>query len=101
MKDLNRKAVFGILRLLIMLVLFIFLPAWTVHYWQGWACLFAFFAPAVAISVWVARKDPALLERRVKAGASAEKEPVQKVIQTIAAVAFGADFVVSSVDHRF
>ena len=68
MKDLHRKALIGILRTLVMLVAVIFFPSWTLRYWQGWACLAAFFVPACAISVWVARNDPALLERRLKAG---------------------------------
>ena len=78
MKDLHRKALIGILRTFFMLIAVDFLPAWTLRYWQGWACLAAFFIPACAITVWVARHDPALLERRLKAGAKAEKEKGQK-----------------------
>lgn len=100
MKDLHRKALIGIVRTLVLLLVAVFVPAWTVRWWQGWACLAAFFIPACVITVWVAKNDPALLERRIKAGPRAEKEPGQKVVQLIAAVVFFADFVVPSLDHR-
>lgn len=101
MKDLHRKALIGILRTFFMLVAAIFISAWTLRYWQGWICLAAFFIPACAISVYVAKHDPALLERRLKAGPKAEKETGQKIVQGVAAVVFLIDFVVPALDHRF
>ncbi len=84
----------------IILPALVFVPAWTLNYWQGWACLASFFVPAIAISVWAAKNDPALLERRLKAGPGGEKELGQKVVQLVAGVAFIADFAVSALDHR-
>jgi protein-S-isoprenylcysteine O-methyltransferase Ste14 len=101
MKDLHRKALLGILRTFVMLMVAVFGPVWTLRWWQGWACLAAFFIPACAITVWVAQHDPALLERRLKAGAKAEKEKGQKIVQGIAAIVFLADFAVPALDHRF
>jgi type IV secretory pathway TrbD component len=63
MKDLHRRALIGTLRTLVILLVAVFLPAGTLWYWQGWTCLAVFFVPACAISVWLARNDPALLER--------------------------------------
>jgi protein-S-isoprenylcysteine O-methyltransferase Ste14 len=45
--------------------------------------------------------DPALLKRRISAGAGAEKEKSQKIIQSFSSIAFIALFVVSAFDHRF
>jgi len=101
MKDLDRKALIRILQTFFLLVAAIFVPAWTLRYWQGWICLAAFFIPACAISVYVAKHDPALLEHRMRAGPKAEKETGQKIVQGIASVVFLTDFVVSSLDHRF
>jgi protein-S-isoprenylcysteine O-methyltransferase Ste14 len=101
MKDLNRKALIAIVRTFVILAAVVFLSAWTLDYWQGWACLAAFFVPATAITVYVARYDPALLERRLKAGPGAEKEKGQKIVQVITSVAFLADFVIPVLDHRF
>lgn len=101
MKDLNRKAMIGFFRMAMILVAVVFLPGLSFNYWQGWGCLLAFFAPAGVISVYVARHDPALLERRLKAGASAEKEIGQKIVQAIAGIVFVADFIIPAFDHRF
>ncbi len=101
MKDLHRKAIIGILRTLIPLIAVVFGPAWTLRYWQGWLCLLSFFVPACLISVYVARHDPALLERRLKAGVLAEKERGQKIVQAVASVVFLADFAVPALDPRF
>ncbi len=101
MKDQHRKALIGILRTLVVLVAVIFVPSWSLRYWQGWACLAAFFVPACAITIWVAKNDPALLERRLKSGPKAEKEIGQKIVQTIASIVFLADFVIPAFDHRY
>jgi protein-S-isoprenylcysteine O-methyltransferase Ste14 len=46
-------------------------------------------------------RDPALLERRLRAGAGAETEKSQKIIQAVANVAFLALIIVPGLDHRF
>ena len=101
MKALHRKALIAILRTFVVLVAVIFIPPWTLRYWQGWACLAAFFVPACAITVWVAKNDPALLERRLKAGVKGEKEKGQKIVQAVASVVFLGDFLVPAFDRRF
>ena len=85
MTEVNRRALIGLIRLFVSLLVLVFLPAWTLHYWQGWMCLSVFFASALGISVYLARNNPALLARRIKAGAKAETEKTQKVIQSFAA----------------
>jgi protein-S-isoprenylcysteine O-methyltransferase Ste14 len=101
MNQLNIKAFAGLLQLLIMLGLSIFLPAWTLDYWQAWILVAVFFACTLAVTVYLMRNDPKLLERRVKAGVGAEQERSQKIIQAVAALIFIALFVVSALDHRF
>ncbi len=49
----------------------------------------------------MARNDPALLARRMKAGPTAEKNLKEKVAQSIAFVVFPADFAIPAFDHRF
>jgi protein-S-isoprenylcysteine O-methyltransferase Ste14 len=61
----------------------------------------AFFAPACVITAWVAKNDPALLERRLKAGPKGETKRGQKIVQAIASVVFLADFVIPAFDHRY
>ena len=101
MDDIDRKAFGGLLRMMLILAGLIFLPAWTVRYWQGWLCLFLFFACASGITLYLMKYDPMLLKRRMSAGATAEKRKSQKIIQTLSATAFIALFVVPAFDHRF
>jgi protein-S-isoprenylcysteine O-methyltransferase Ste14 len=70
-------------------------------YWQAWLFLAAFFGPATAITVYLARHDPKLLERRMKAGPAAERDPLQKLVQVVASVTFFACLIVPALDHRF
>jgi protein-S-isoprenylcysteine O-methyltransferase Ste14 len=101
MRNLNIRALAGLLQLVVALAALIFLPAWTLHYWQGWILIAVFVACALAITIYLMRNDPALLERRIKAGPAAEQETSQKIIQGLAIVAFISIFVVSALDHRF
>jgi protein-S-isoprenylcysteine O-methyltransferase Ste14 len=101
MSDLNKKAWVGLGQLLIVLLALIFVPVWTLKYWQAWLLLACFAAPVVAITAYLMKNDPKLLERRVTAGPGAEKRTLQNVIQAIAAIAFIALFAVSALDHRF
>ncbi len=79
----------------------LFIPAWSLDYWEAWAFLAVFFVPALAITVYLKKKDPKLLERRVRAGPTAERQRTQKIIQSITSLGFMALLVVPSLDHRF
>ena len=83
------------------MVALLFLPAWTLAYWQAWAFLAVFGGSAFAITLYLMNKDPKLLERRVYAGPTAEKEWSQKIIQTITTIMFIAMLVVPALDHRY
>ncbi len=100
-KDLNKKAFGGLLFLLLVMAALLFLPAWKLSYWQAWTFLAVFGASAFAITLYLMKKDPKLLERRVYAGPTAEKETSQKIIQTIASTGFAAILVVSAFDNRY
>jgi protein-S-isoprenylcysteine O-methyltransferase Ste14 len=47
------------------------------------------------------KKDPKLLERRLRGGPTAEKETSQRIIQSITSAGFIATLVVPALDHRF
>jgi len=101
MKNLNIKAFGGLLFLLLVMAALLFLSAWTLDYWQAWAFLTVFGVSGLVITVYLMKKDPKLLERRVYGGPTAEKETVQQIIQSITAIMFIAILVVSALDHRF
>ncbi|HLN47056.1 MAG TPA: hypothetical protein VK216_02190, partial [Magnetospirillaceae bacterium] len=97
---MKRRQPFGALAI-VMLVMaaLIFIPARTVDYWQAWTFLAVYFVSSVAVSVYLVRKDPALLERRMSGGPTAENETSQKIIMSIAFVGFAGLLVVPALDH--
>jgi hypothetical protein len=68
MSHLARRTILGFAKLIVGLGLFLFLPAWTLSFWQAWVYLFLFTVSAALITGYLWVKDPQLLERRVKAG---------------------------------
>ncbi len=79
----------------------LFLPAGTLNYSQAWVFLIVF-----AISTWIPalyllRKNPAALERRMRAGPGAETRTVQKIVIAVAFASAAAMIVLSVLDHRF
>lgn len=86
---------------LIVLGLLLFLPAGTLHYWQAWVFIIVFSLSTNAIGVYLALKDPALLERRKKFGPGQEQSPAQKIIISLALLSFLGLFIFCALDHRF
>jgi hypothetical protein len=58
----------------------LFIPAWTIAYWQAWLFLVVFFTPGLVITIYLMKKDPKLLERRITVGPTDEKETSQRII---------------------
>src|ERR1700720_4739774 len=101
MKDLAKKAFGGLLFLLLVMAGLLFIPAWTLDYWQAWTFLAVFGGSGLAVTVYLMKKDRRLLERRVQAGPTAEKETSQKVVQSITSIGFVSILLMSALDHRF
>jgi protein-S-isoprenylcysteine O-methyltransferase Ste14 len=101
MNQLVIRAFAGLFFLLIVMAIIIFVPAWTLDYWQAWIFLVVFFVPPLLITIYLMKHDPKLLERRTTAGPGAEQERIQNIIQALAGLAFVAIFIVSALDHRF
>ena len=78
-----------------------FAAAGTVNYWQGWLFLVTFIGSSVALGLYFVRHDPALFERRMKGGVSAEQEPAQKVIIALLMADLLLMIVVPAFDHRW
>lgn len=79
----------------------IFLPAWTLNYWQGWVFFATSLAPLMLITVWMAIADPKLLERRLRGGPRAEQSRAQKILIALIAPVEIAMVLVIVFDHRF
>jgi protein-S-isoprenylcysteine O-methyltransferase Ste14 len=76
-------------------------PAGTLNYWQAWVFIAVFIVTVLVPSSYFAARDPAALQRRMKAGPAAETRTLQKLAVTALLVAVVAVLVVSALDHRF
>ena len=79
----------------------LFIPVWTLRYWQAWVLLTVFFVSGGLTTLYLWRHDRKLLERRASGGPTAEKEKSQQLIQLIAGLGFVGLLIVPALDHRF
>jgi protein-S-isoprenylcysteine O-methyltransferase Ste14 len=79
----------------------LFVPAGTLNYWQAWVFLIVFAISTWIPSLYLLRKNPAALERRMRAGPGAETRAVQKIVISVSFVSAAAMIVLSVLDHRF
>jgi protein-S-isoprenylcysteine O-methyltransferase Ste14 len=79
----------------------VMVTAGTLRYWPGWLYLALFFGLSVLITLDLLRRDPALLERRLKGGPVAEPRPAQRLIMLGASLGFVGLLVVPALDRRF
>jgi protein-S-isoprenylcysteine O-methyltransferase Ste14 len=99
--NLSKKALMGLLRFQIILAFLLFLPAWSLHFWEAWLYWILFSVSALIITLYFLKHDPRLIERRLAVGPSAEPEKSQKIIQAIAGVLTCALFTTPGFDYRF
>jgi len=98
--SLNAKAWVAVVALAAVMGLLIFGAAGTISYWQGWAYLAVFTSASVLMTGYLMKRDPALLERRMIGGPTAEKRPAQKLIMWFASIGFIALIVVPPIGYR-
>ncbi|OBG85574.1 hypothetical protein A5698_03935 [Mycobacterium sp. E136] len=91
------SAVFGIAFFAVLL----FVPAGTLNYWQAWVFIAVFMLATLVPSLYLAVRDPAALQRRMKAGPGAETRTSEKLIISGLIAAVVAVLVISALDHRF
>lgn len=101
LRDLRRRSWRGLAQFALLTMLLVFLPAWSLDYWQAWLFLAVFVTGMALCTEFFLRRDPALVRRRLHVGPAAERDPAQKRIQAVASVALVSMFVVSALDHRF
>ncbi|HTY75201.1 MAG TPA: isoprenylcysteine carboxylmethyltransferase family protein [Candidatus Nanoarchaeia archaeon] len=99
--SITQQAVLGLAALAIIMWLAIFLPGWSINYWQGWIYWAAFFVSVTSISVYFIKRDLTLIANRLKAGPTAEKERSQQITQVFATVFFILLILIPPFDHHF
>lgn len=97
-KDLLTKALTKYLLGVIVLGLLLFLPAGSLHYWQGWLLMGILFVPMAVAGIVMMAKNPELLRKRLKAK---EKEAEQKTVVTMSGMLFVIAFVLAGLNWLF
>lgn len=82
----------------IIMGLLIFLPAWSLCYWQGWLLMGILFVPMFIAGIVMLFKNPSLLQKRLNAK---EQEKEQKTVVGLSGLLFIAAFVVAGLNWRF
>jgi protein-S-isoprenylcysteine O-methyltransferase Ste14 len=100
-RQTKRKAFAGLLFLLVLLWFGLFLPAWSLYFWQAWMFWLIFSVSTILVTFYLLKKDLKLLEARTKAGPTSELEVSQKIIQLFASIFFISLVLVPGFDHRY
>jgi protein-S-isoprenylcysteine O-methyltransferase Ste14 len=74
-----------------------FIPAGSLRYWQAWSYLALFFIPGVSVSLYLWKRDPQLIERRLQ---SKEKVSEQRLLMRMLKPVFVAAFLLPGLDYR-
>ena len=100
MSGLNVKTWLGLVFLAVVMGVLLFAAAGTVRYWQGWVFLAVFFTAALLITLYIMKYDPALLQRRLAGGPTAEKERTQKLVVLLVSIGLVGVLVVPALGYR-
>lgn len=95
---LVRKAVLRLVVGVLVLGAVLFGLAGSLRYWPGWVFLAVLVLPMGVMLAWLARHDPALLERRLQLQ---EERTVQKRVIGVSQLLFGVGFLVPGLDWRY
>jgi len=98
MGRLKKMVAIRLVLFLIVMGLIFFWPAGTFRYWQAWTYIAILFIPILGVVAYFLRKDPELLERRMR---TREKEPAQKNLMIISSFVFLFVFLLPGFDRRF
>ncbi|MDO8726669.1 MAG: isoprenylcysteine carboxylmethyltransferase family protein [Candidatus Methanoperedens sp.] len=96
--ELKKKVFFRFIMAPIFIGLILFLPAGTLDYWQAWIYCAVLFIPVIFVVFYFLKKDPELLERRMR---MKEKEEKQKTIIKIGIILFSIGFIIPGLDYRY
>lgn len=96
--ELKKKIFFRLILGLAFVASILFLPAGSLDYWEAWIYIGVLFVPMLFVFLYFIKRDPELLERRLR---GKEKEEKQKSIIKIANLIFFIGFLIPGFDHRY
>lgn len=83
---------------LVIISALLFIPAWTLLYWQAWLLIAILFIPMFAAGIVMMIKNPFLLKKRLNAK---EEQSEQKTVVALSGIMFLAAFVSAGLNFRF
>jgi protein-S-isoprenylcysteine O-methyltransferase Ste14 len=93
-----KRAISSIFVAALTTALILFLPAGTIYYWQGWVFILLFLVPMALITLYLFRRSPELLKRRLDVK---EKKPKQGIIAKMFYISVSLVFLISGLDKRY
>ena len=97
-KKLALQALAKFISGLIAVAVLVFLPAGTLHYWNGWLLMAAVFLPMPFLGAVLLWKSPELLRKRLN---TKEQQNTQKQVVALSAGMFLAGFIAAGLSFRF
>src|SRR5260370_11518096 len=97
-RSLKTRLILRSLFAVIFVAVFLFLPAGSFRYWQGWVFMGLLFLPMPVTSVYFMKRDPQLVERRLR---TEEKITEQKTIIRWAQLVVFGSLLIPGLDYRF
>lgn len=99
--SLATRAAVNNAKFIVIVGILLFVPAWTLSYWQAWLYLCLQLVWLMGVGAWLLRHDPALAERRLVQDERGENDPEQRAILSVMRVFGAAMHVVAGLDRRF
>lgn len=97
-RKLRNRLIARIFLVTIALGLILFISAGSIRYWEAWVYGAVLFIPIVGACGYLLRKNPELLEQRMKMG---EKERAQRLFIKLILPVFFVTIIIPGLDHRF
>src|SRR6266849_310857 len=97
-RSLKTRLLLRSLIAVIFVAVFLFVPAGSFRYWQGWVFMALLFLPMPITSAYFLKRDPQLVERRLR---TEEKITEQKTIIRWAQWVVFASLLIPGLDYRF
>ena len=99
-QSLATRAWISVVVLMLIMGLLIFVSAGTLNYWQAWLFLAVIGLGSALSTAYLLANDPALLERRMRGGPTAEQRKSQVIVMWFVSLGFIALLVVPAIAFR-
>jgi protein-S-isoprenylcysteine O-methyltransferase Ste14 len=97
-KELFIQAIIKLVAGIVILGVLLFIPAGTIHYWNGWLFMAVLFIPMFVAGIIMMFKNQELLKKRLNAK---EEQAEQKHVVIFSGIMFISAFVVAGLNFRF